>query len=224
LVRHRRLILPQLGATGVSAHQVKKQSGFEVVWGPVRARDIKPFLDSDLKGDAAMRRITFTPSERLVLVPVEITLLRKYLGWSVALIFALSAIGPHFLSLSAIWQRGLLAAMAVLTGIVAGCAAVPALLPQLPGRAFAVKGGLAGAVAGALIVAVQWSNPWITVWSALALVLLTTSVSSFLSMNFTGSTPYTSPSGVEKEMRRAIPMQLAAALIAVVIWVCAAFG
>jgi hypothetical protein len=42
-------------------------------------------------------------------------------------------------------------------------------------------------------------------------------------MNFTGSTPFTSPSGVEKEMRRAIPMQVAALLIATIMWVGSAF-
>jgi hypothetical protein len=43
-------------------------------------------------------------------------------------------------------------------------------------------------------------------------------------MNFTGSTPYTSPSGVEKEMRKAIPLQALAALIAVAAWVGAGFA
>jgi hypothetical protein len=42
-------------------------------------------------------------------------------------------------------------------------------------------------------------------------------------MNFTGSTPFTSPSGVEKEMRKAMPLQAAVALIALVAWVGAAF-
>jgi CO dehydrogenase/acetyl-CoA synthase gamma subunit (corrinoid Fe-S protein) len=37
IVTHRRLILPQLSATGVSAHQVKPLCGFEIVWGPVHA-------------------------------------------------------------------------------------------------------------------------------------------------------------------------------------------
>ncbi len=44
VVRHNQLILPQLAATGVSAHQVKKESGFTVIWGPVRAKDIQRFI------------------------------------------------------------------------------------------------------------------------------------------------------------------------------------
>ena len=46
IVRHRTLIAPQLGATGVSAHRVKQRSGFRVIYGPVRAADLPSFLDS----------------------------------------------------------------------------------------------------------------------------------------------------------------------------------
>ncbi|HSV42795.1 MAG TPA: carbon monoxide dehydrogenase, partial [Methanomassiliicoccales archaeon] len=37
IVTNRTLILPQLGAPGVSAHEVKKRTGFQVEYGPVRA-------------------------------------------------------------------------------------------------------------------------------------------------------------------------------------------
>ena len=59
---------------------------------------------------------------------------------------------------------------------------------------------------------------------ALALMMCTVVVSSYLAMNFTGATPFTSPSGVEKEMRRAIPLQVAAMLVAAVSWVGTAFA
>jgi CO dehydrogenase/acetyl-CoA synthase gamma subunit (corrinoid Fe-S protein) len=37
IVDHRRIIVPQLGAPGISGHEVKKASGFKVCYGPVRA-------------------------------------------------------------------------------------------------------------------------------------------------------------------------------------------
>ena len=40
IVGHRTVIVPQLGAPGVSAHRVKFYSGFNVVYGPARAEDI----------------------------------------------------------------------------------------------------------------------------------------------------------------------------------------
>jgi hypothetical protein len=42
-------------------------------------------------------------------------------------------------------------------------------------------------------------------------------------MYFTGSTPYTSPSGVEKEMKLWLPAQAAASLAALVLWVVSPF-
>ena len=39
IVKHRRLILPQLGGPGVAAHEVKNRTGFKVDYGPVRAAD-----------------------------------------------------------------------------------------------------------------------------------------------------------------------------------------
>jgi len=223
VVTHRRLVLPQLGATGVAAHKVKKGCGFEVIWGPVRDVDLPAFLASGRKGDEAMRRVSFSLKERLVLIPVEVTLLRKYLLWTIAAIVVLSGVGPHIFSFSAAWHRGLLAAAAVIAGIVAGCAVVPALLPWLPGRAFAVKGTIAGAAVALLLLIALGIGGSVSFGAAVALLLLAMASSSFLAMNFTGSTPFTSPSGVEKEMRRAIPLQLAAVVLAVVFWVGAAF-
>jgi hypothetical protein len=42
-------------------------------------------------------------------------------------------------------------------------------------------------------------------------------------MNFTGATPFTSPSGVEKEMRQGIPIQIVALLVSIVAWISAPF-
>ena len=49
VVSHRRLILPQLGATGVSARAVSAMSGFKVTYGPVKAEDIPGFLKNGRK-------------------------------------------------------------------------------------------------------------------------------------------------------------------------------
>jgi len=223
VVQHRRLVLPQLGATGVAGHRVKKECGFEVLWGPVLSQDIKAYLDNGRKKTEAMQRVTFTFLERIVLIPVEITLLRKYLLWAMAAILILSGIGPHIFSLSAAWHRGIFALSAIITGIVAGCVVVPALLPVIPGRSFALKGGIAGVILGGLLLAGLWRSPDIALWPAIALLLLTFALSSFLAMNFTGSTPFTSPSGVEKEMRRFLPVQLLALVVAVVVWVGSSF-
>jgi hypothetical protein len=221
VVDRRRLILPQLGATGVSAHKVKQGCGFKVVWGPVRAADLKLFLDTGLKATESMRRVTFTLAERLVLIPVELSFVPKYLLWTVLALFLLSGIGTDIFSFKGAWFRGLMLATACLSGVFAGAVAAPALLPWLPVRSFSLKGVITGLAVGLVIVWTFWTRA--NGWEALALFICTGVISSYLAMNFTGSTPFTSPSGVEKEMRKAIPVQVAAVVLTAGLWVYGAF-
>ena len=221
VVSHRRLILPQLSATGVSGKLVTKGCGFRVTWGPIRTKDIKPFLRAGLKADKAMRRVTFGFVERLILVPVELTLLRKYLLWIFLAGFILSGVGPGLFSIGPAWSRGLVLIAACAVGVFSGAVAVPVLLPWVPGRAFAVKGVIIGVLTGAGMVLVLGKS--ITVVEATAMILLIGAVSSYLAMNFTGSTPYTSPSGVEKEMRKAMPFQVLAIILSIAGWVGSVF-
>jgi hypothetical protein len=221
VVLHRELILPQLGAPGISAHKVKKGCGFKVTWGPIRASDLKIFLQNNRKADAAMRQLTFTTRERMVLIPVELSLILKPSLAILLGVFLLSGIGPGFFSFSAAWFRGLHGTAAYLMGIMGGAVAVPIFLPWLPVRQFYLKGILTGGLGAFLII--HYFGDSITWLESLTLLLLTTSVSSYAAMNFTGATPFTSPSGVEKEMRRAIPLQMIGILAAVVAWIAAPF-
>ena len=221
VVSHRRLILPQLGAPGIAAHEVRKGCGFSVVYGPVRARDIRSFLEAGRKATPAMRRVVFPAMDRLVLTPIEITGLLRPAGWVAAGLFLFAGIGPGIFSPGAAWERGFAAVAALAAGILAGAVVTPVLLPWLPGRAFSVKGGLAGGVLAAC--AVMWQRGSVHVPAALALLLAMTAVSSFVAMNFTGATPFTSPSGVEKEMRRALPVQAGLTVLAGLLWIGGAF-
>jgi len=219
-VSHRTLVLPQLGATGVAAHRLRRRCGFSAVYGPVRASDLPAFIRAGNTADESMRTVTFTLRERAELIPVELFLLGKPLAVALIACFLLSGIGPGVFSPGAAWSRGLAAACATLAGIAAGCVAVPLLLPRLPWRHFSPKGALLGAAAGALNALAFAPGQF----EAAALTLWTTAVASYLAMNFTGSTPFTSPTGVESEMRRAIPIQACAALTALVAWMMAPFA
>jgi hypothetical protein len=159
--------------------------------------------------------------DRLVLTPVEITGLLRPAGWAAAVLFLLAGVGPGIFSLGAAWERGFAAVAALAAGILAGAVVTPVLLPWLPGRAFSVKGALAGGVLAAC--AAMWYRGALETPTALALLLAMTAVSSFVAMNFTGATPFTSPSGVEKEMRRALPVQAVLTVIAGLLWVGGTF-
>ncbi len=219
VVSHRTLVVPQLGATGVSAVAVKKHAGFSVVWGPVRAEDIQGFIRAGMKADTAMRMVTFTTAERLVLIPVELSIVFKYLIWVMLGAAVISGIGPSIFSFEQAAYRGAILSSACLGGVIAGCILSPALLPWIPGTAFAAKGALMGGLTGIVISAMVRTG----LMEAGLMVLCAMALSSFLAMNFTGATPFTSPSGVEREMRRSIPLQLAATVIVVLGWVGAAF-
>lgn len=227
IVNHKRLIVPQLGATGVSAKSVKKQSGFKVIYGPIRATDIPAFFENNKKADPAMRQVTFTMYERFILTPVEVQIILKPTLIIALILFILSGFGPGFFSFSGLWQRGLIAILALGTGIFSGAIITPVLLPFVPFRQFALKGIVTGSIlmlivllllgiAGALDFAPGLSG-------LTALFLCSVSISSFLAMNFTGTTPFTSPTGVELEMKRFIPVQLAALVISTGLWIFSAF-
>ena len=221
LVSHRRLILPQLSATGVIARRVKKESGFEIIWGPIRAKDLRQFINDGLKTDTDMRQVTFTLWERFVLIPVELAAIPKYLLWVLVAGFILSGIGPGVFSFDDAWRRGLMLTVVCAAGILGGAIAVPLLLPWLPSRAFSLKGLYTGSFLGIALAMFYW--PFATGWELFVILICTVAFSSFLAMNFTGATPFTSPSGVEKEMRRAIPLQGGGVLLSAAVWVAAAF-
>ena len=221
VVRHRTLIVPQLGAPGVAAHEVQKGCGFRVVYGPVRAADLPAFLAAGMQAAPAMRRVTFTTGERLVLTPVEITSMLKPITWGIGLLLLLGGIGPGLFSPAAALTRGGAAIAAGLAGVLAGTVLVPVLLPWLPGRMFAVKGTIVGllfAGTGLAIGAARFGG-----LNSAALLLALPALSAWCAMHFTGSTPFTSPSGVEKEMRCTIPFQAVALLAGGICWLLAAF-
>jgi cobalamin synthase len=80
---------------------------------------------------------------------------------------------------------------------------------------------LTGLLAGIYVILVLGAD--LSRLESVTLLLLATSVSSYAAMNFTGATPYTSPSGVEKEMRQGIPIQIITVIIAIITWVAAPF-
>ncbi|HWJ02630.1 MAG TPA: mercury methylation corrinoid protein HgcA, partial [Verrucomicrobiae bacterium] len=97
VVSHRIVILPQLGAPGIAAHEVVKHSGFKVVFGPVRARDLQAFIANGMKADREMRTVNFPFIDRLVLTPIELVSALKPTLMIFGILFVLNAIGlGHF--------------------------------------------------------------------------------------------------------------------------------
>lgn len=213
LVSHRKVIVPQLGAPGVAGHVVREATGFRVVFGPVRAWDVQAFLAAGMQADPAMRRIDTTAWERFVVGLVEFANEKTTMGLMVTALFVLAGLGTDIFSVGRAFEGARLGFGAYLLGFLAGNMLTPAALPWLPGHSFSLKGAWAGAVAGCAVWAFA---PGLV--EGLGLWLGAVVAGSWYGMNFTGSSVYTSPSGVEKEMRRAIPLQAAGCVLALVLW------
>ncbi|HEX9186874.1 MAG TPA: mercury methylation corrinoid protein HgcA [Vicinamibacteria bacterium] len=223
LVSHRRLVLPQLGAPGVAAHEVRAATGFHVVYGPVRATDLPAFLDARLKADPEMRRVRFRLWDRLTLVPVEVVIGARYALPAAAALLLLGGLGPDGYSLARLASTGLRDAALTLASFLVALVLGPALLPWLPGRAFSLKGAWLGLALVGSLAALGLPGPgvfgsWLhlAAWTALG-----PAITSFLVMNLTGASTYTSLSGVLREMRFAVPAQTAAGAIGLALQVAA---
>ena len=96
--------------------------------------------------------------------------------------------------------------------ILSGVCITPLLLPYIPGRAFSFKGALTGGLAVGLFIAL--TTPPFSQGLFIACVVV--AASSFLALNFTGATTFTSLSGVRKEMRFALPVQIGLICVGVI--------
>jgi len=204
-VSHKKLILPQLGATGVSAHAVKKRAGYDVSYGPIRAVDIKSYIDAGNIATKDMRTVRFTMKDRAVLTPMELV---------PALKISLPIMGAMSLANRFIKKPFGKTDFAVFAGAVfSGSVLTPVCLPYIPGKAFAFKGWLAGlGVAAAISKSTGKNKPRNPLLTA-GHLLLFPALSAHLAMNFTGSSTYTSPSGVNKEMKKSLPYIVGAAVV-----------
>lgn len=210
VVAHRTLVLPQLGAVGVAAHEVARRTGFRVVYGPVRASDLSAFLAAGMSATREMRTVKFTARDRLVLTPIELFQSFPYIAYAFCAMFILNALG--------IGNYGLIDFAALLGALVAGTVLTPFLLPVLPFRAFSAKGALLGLLwAVGLSALYGFPAPSFGLLKAIAYLLLIPALSAFGAMNFTGCSTFTSLSGVNKEMKIALPLIIPAAFIGAVL-------
>jgi hypothetical protein len=197
IIKHRNLILPQLGAPGISAHVVKEKSGFHIKYGPVRADDIPGYL-SEGKVSAGARRVKFRLGDRLKLIPVELVqVILPMLILAAALFFT---IGP-------------IPALALAGAVIAGAVLFPVLLPWLPTKNFSTKGfilgGLVASFFGLAHMLDSLDRPLVYILvSTLAYIITLPPVTAFLSLNFTGATTFTSRSGVRKEINTYFPVMV----------------
>jgi hypothetical protein len=258
IISHRKIIVPQLGAPGVSAHQVKAltsaasenhsvqtsaqspksnitqgftapvfsgdlkiERGFRIVFGPIRATDIKVFIDNKYKTSDEMRMVHFPLNERLKLLPVDIVYGKYRLLLAMAIFFILPFFNSAGFNLEQGFDKGLPAILFLGIAYLTGILITPILLPWIPVKMFGFKGlicGLAaslilfitGAIGSGYLHTISW-------------FLIISAISSFMAMNFTGSSTYTSLSGVKREMKIFVPIQISFAGIGLILYIISNF-
>jgi hypothetical protein len=167
-----------------------------------------------------MRQKTFTTRERLVLIPVELVGALKWYVLILPVFFLLGGLGAS----SGFWNNalnhGLFAVLNLLAALAAGAVLTPILLPWLPGRAFSQKGAIMGVIMAGVIFAFSATYLHLNVGllEILAWFFLTPALSAYLAMNFTGSSTFTSLSGVRKEMRWAVPFEIIGGAAGLILW------
>jgi len=216
IVTQRTLILPQLGAPGIAAHEVKKRTSFTVEYGPVRAADLPEYLKTR-QATPEMRQVRFTLADRMAVALVDILKLLPLAALiAVALFFA----------------GGLLSALAAVATFLAATVLFPALLPWLPTRDFSTKGFILGGIIALpfAVLALLGSQPvgWLSVGRAVVYLLAMPSAVAYLSLLYTGSTTFTSRSGVRREIYAYVPVMAwmfgASVAVAVLVFAARAFG
>lgn len=194
LVNHRKLILPQLGAPGIAAHEIKKRTGFKVEYGPVRAKDLPEYLKNH-KATPEMRIVKFPFKDRFILIPVEFVSIFKYMLIIAAVTFLLG---------------GFLPALAITSAILAATILFPILLPWIPTQNFSTKGFVLGGFVALIFAIIELTgNADALLWQktgwGLGYLLVLPPVTAFITLNFTGATTFTSRSGVKREIFTYIP-------------------
>jgi hypothetical protein len=196
IVKHRTLILPQLGAPGISAHEVLHRSEFRVEYGPVRAKDLLAYLIKR-KATPEMRRVSFPFADRLVLTPIELVHMALPMVAVAAVLYLVA--GP-------------LASLAAVTAVLSGTVLFPALLPAIPTHDFSTKGLILGVIMALPFAAYFATVPIIPIWvqavSGIVPLLLIPAVTAYLALNFTGCTTFTSRTGVKSEIFRYVPVMV----------------
>lgn len=210
IIDHKTIILPQLGATGVSGFKITQAIGFKVVFGPVRANDIYEFVSNGYIKDGKMKQVMFPLLERAVLAPLEFFGSLKYmlyllLGIWLVLAFVNGTYNvPYFIEITGI------IAIAYIVGIFIS----PITLPYIPFKAFSLKGVALGILS---FMPYLYLAPYNSIRMA-GVFFISVSIISFVSMNFSGCTTYTCQKGAEKEVLFATPLHFLSLLTGVILF------
>jgi hypothetical protein len=197
-----KVILPQLGATSMEPHLVKKIMNIDIIYGPVRSSDFKKFV-SEGKASNEMRKVNFKLKDRIVLTTVEIVQNIEFWIGAFIICALFTITGSEVFG----FYKVFIMAMPTLIGLFMATIVFHVFLPILPGKYFSLKGLLLGLLPAAMVLLkpemfyLKKEYAFLVGYAILILVM-----TSWITFKFTGSTTYTSMSGVEIETKKIMPV------------------
>jgi hypothetical protein len=198
---------------------VQKKTGFLVSFGPVRAQDIPAYIAAKYKKTPEMSTIRFSMLDRLILTPMEINPAMKKFPWFAAVVLFLFGLQPSGILFANAWHGALPFLVLGLIAVLAGAFITPLLLPFIPFRSFAIKGWIVGLLVVVLMEQTLGIVDRQNMIMLAAIYLFFPAASSYIALQFTGSTTFTGMSGVKKELKFGIPLYIGAASISLMLMI-----
>jgi hypothetical protein len=172
-------------------------------------------VNEGYRADKVMRQVTFNLTDRLKLIPNDFIYNKFYLLGAIIVVLLISSISTEGISVNNVMNNRGISLLNVFLAYIAGIVFTPLFLPLIPVRSFALKGFISGVLLFIILVALNLAGE--NIFEKLSWFFITGTISSFLAMNFTGSSTYTSLSGVKKEMKISLPVQIGFAIAGVIL-------
>ena len=187
----------------------------------MRAPDIIKFIKDGYRADSEMRKVKFEFSDRIKLIPNDFMHGKFFLLGAIVFVLLLSGLHSRGFSYNGFSSQIGPSIVKILLGYCAGLLMTPMLLPYIPGRHFSLKGFFSGIIAYLIYLLFVSSNDSLV--ERFSWFFIITAISSFLAMNFTGSSTYTSLSGVKKEMKLFVPLQIGFSAVGLILLIIGKF-
>jgi hypothetical protein len=150
--------------------------------------------------------------------------MKKYYPLYALIMLAISGLQPGGIFFRDAFIGGLPFLLLGLVSVLAGALVTPLLLPFIPFRSFAVKGWITGMLCVCLsakfIAMPRPFNAALLFFTYLFFPL----ASSYIALQFTGSTTFTGMSGVKKELKISIPLYISGAVVSLVLLIIYKLG
>jgi acetyl-CoA decarbonylase/synthase complex subunit gamma len=138
-----------------------------------------------------------------------------------AIFFILAGLNAGGFSVDYSWSNGGRAVVNLCAAYFSGCVLTPMLLPYIPFKRFSLKGLVTGWLMAILMLYLNFLGA--NILEIISWFLIIGGISSFMAMNFTGASTFTSLSGVQKEMKISLPAQIVGTAAGFIGWIVTRF-